>query len=607
MKYILRVRAITLGSVGSALCLASILWYGFRGFAPLVTVLLLLGCACLAAAAFRLSPAAPKVSGSESDSVWKAPGIGKRDFVIAGIMLLFLAPLYLINVHDFPRQMNTDEISIMSTERTLSSSPNVDIFAPSYYSDLPGFIFWFLGKIGVALGGVTLGHMRLVHAGSGILIIILSFFLLRLLALPRFAAVAGMAAIALCHSMFFISRLAMRDNTATLFEVITLLLLMYGWKQKNYGWTLLGGFMGGLTFYTYYPSRITLAIWLSFMVLLLVRNRFRGWRTSAKFVGTMLLGTIVIAAPLFIATARHTPTDPYASHQFLWQTYAQQQEKDYRGTATVAEAVKINIEHGLTAFNKPWTDQGMMYYHPGFGFLDMFTGIILWIGVAALLVGGVVARRITENELLALTGFLVIYLSLSFLLTRAPDYTRLLTVMPFLGYMVGRAAMGISEIGLPTRKLHRLHAAFPWIVTAVLILIIGAANLFIALDFYHQGNASGDGTGDTLRFMEKHDTENAQWTFVPGISTQYYSWGIPSYWQFWLEFGKGSSQPLQMASTADIQNNALTSLPAGAHGYLLTTGEVWQAYQSDFASHWKIDNIQWLDPAHNRVAVTYSD
>src|SRR4051812_22474145 len=51
-----------------------------------------------------------------------------RDIILAGVLLLVLAPLYLYNVHDFPRQVNSDEVAIMNAEAVLSASPNVDIY-----------------------------------------------------------------------------------------------------------------------------------------------------------------------------------------------------------------------------------------------------------------------------------------------------------------------------------------------------------------------------------------------------------------------------------------------------------------------------------------------
>ncbi len=532
----------------------------------------------------------------------------KTDCVVVGILLLMFAPLYLLNAHGFPRQMNTDEISIMSTAKVLATAPGVDIFAPSYYSDLPGFIFWGFGKLGMMLGGVTLGNMRSLHAASGVFIIVLCYLLLRLLALPRYAAFAGTCVVGLNHSLFMISRMAMRDNTALLFMLAALICLVLGWQRKNYGWTLLGGFICGLGFYTYYPGRITIFIWLAFLFLSTLssaRFRWAGWVQAGRLGAVAVIGLLLIATPLFIATSRHVPTDPYASQQFLWQAAAQKQEQQFRGTATVAQAIRMNMVHGLLVFNQPYSDQGMIYPHPGFGFVDKITGVLVWIGVAVVVFGSIARRRLSESDRLALIGFLMIWLSLALLLTRAPDYTRLLIVLPFVGYMVGRAVVGGAEVVRHLRKNKHKVDVSRWIVAAVVILVVAGANGMIVRDFQRSGDVSGDSVGDTLRFQEKHTAADTQWLLVASPSEGYYEWGIPDYWEYWFEFGVGESQTRQVMTPDEFIKGDVDMTTPGAIGYVMTTRAVWERTRDVFSVNRRILEVTPLDKAGNRLAVGY--
>ena len=91
------------------------------------------------------------------------------------------------------------------------------------------FIVW--GKLGNLIGGIDLFHMRLLHAVVGLLTIAACYALFRLL-LPRNWAFLGALLVGVNHSMFMISRLAMRENTAVLVLVVALILLLWGFRQQ---------------------------------------------------------------------------------------------------------------------------------------------------------------------------------------------------------------------------------------------------------------------------------------------------------------------------------------------------------------------------------------
>ena len=49
-------------------------------------------------------------------------------------------------------------------------------------------------------------------------------------------------------------------------------------------------------------------------------------------------------------------------------------------------------------------------------------------------------------ELLALTGFLVLYLAFALVITKAPNYTRLLVILPFVVYLAGTGLWWLADL-----------------------------------------------------------------------------------------------------------------------------------------------------------------
>ena len=81
------------------------------------------------------------------------------------------------------------------------------------------------------LGGIDLYHMRLLHALVGLLTIAACYALFRQL-LPRGWALFATASSRREPLVFMISRLAMRENTAVLVEVVAFALLLWGLRQR---------------------------------------------------------------------------------------------------------------------------------------------------------------------------------------------------------------------------------------------------------------------------------------------------------------------------------------------------------------------------------------
>ena len=137
------------------------------------------------------------------------------------------APLYLIALYRWPVQVGSDEIAIMQTAKQSATLPHLDPFGASFYLTRPAMLFIVWGKLGDLIGGIDLFHMRLLHALVGLLAVAACYVLFRLVLLPRGWAVFAAVLVGASHSLFMISRLAMREgrrldnNVSLLFRSIS--------------------------------------------------------------------------------------------------------------------------------------------------------------------------------------------------------------------------------------------------------------------------------------------------------------------------------------------------------------------------------------------------
>ena len=213
---------------------------------------------------------------------------------MAGVALFVVfAPLYLAHLYEWPVQVITDEPTVMGVSEEVSTADGVDPFGVSNYRIRPALLFLAWGHLGKWLGGIDLSHMRLLHALVGLLAIAASYALFRQL-LPRGWAMFASSLFGLNHAYLLISRLAMRENTAVLVEVVALALLLWGLRHGHLFATFLGGIVAGLGFYVYYPGRAAFVLWAVFLGLLALLHRRRfPLRRVAMFGAASLAGFVI--------------------------------------------------------------------------------------------------------------------------------------------------------------------------------------------------------------------------------------------------------------------------------------------------------------------------
>jgi hypothetical protein len=505
--------------LGIGLGFASIVVYAAAGYSRAVLLLWLAGLATLALY-FRARSAA-------------LPRVAALDVAVSVGLVAAFVPLYLIGVYSRPVQVNSDEVAIMTFAERHATEHGVDLFGLSTYLGHPKMLFVFLGKLGGLLGGVDLGNMRLVHGAFGLLAIAGAYVLLRQL-LPRWWAVFGVCILGLNHSLFMLSRMAMRENTVVLVEVIALALLVVGLRHDHAFLTFLGGIAAGLGFYVYFPARAIFVVWLLFLggLALWFRKAIPA-RRIARLGAIAAVGAVLTAGPVVVAGLQAPPEiNEQQRLALLVFPEAREIQQNWSFSASTTEGIKKNISYGLTAFNSDRSDNAFNYPNYGHGFVDPMTGLLLWIGAGVVLVG-LLRRRTEPWALLGLGGFVVVWLALAFLVNKAPNYPRMLITLPFVAYLVAVAARAIVEPLrarlAETKPLRGSAAAAGLAVLAV--GIVGAWNLSIAWDFVSLGRRTGDDIGSTGRYIDAHRGGGKRFYLAASDVYPYYQWGYPQIWQ----------------------------------------------------------------------------
>jgi Dolichyl-phosphate-mannose-protein mannosyltransferase len=459
------------------------------------------------------------------------PRIALRDLLASALPVIALAPLYLVALYRWPVQVGSDEVAIMWASRTYADgTPNVDILGPSEYLGRPTLLFAIWGNLGQLLGDIDLFHMRLLHALLGLLVVAASYALFRQL-LPRRWALFAAFVLGASHAFLVISRLAMRENTAVLVEVVALALLLWGLRRDHALATFAGGIVAGLGFYVYNPGRAVFPLWLVFLggLALFFRNRFP-LSQLLRMGAVAASGCVLTAGPILIGEQTAPPElsggDTAQGAQLLITSQGREVQRRWVFADTWQEGMRKNIGYGLTTFNSDVVDHSWIYVNHGHGFVDPLTGILIWIGAGVVAVA-LVRRRAGPGALLGLGGFVVLWLSFAFLINKAPNYTRLLITLPFVAYLV---AVAVRAIGERVQRRWGFRRAVA-IVAVGAAAFIGAWNVSIAWDYVQQGRRNGDDIGSTGRFIASvRDRHGQSFYLAANDAAPYYKWGTAGIW-----------------------------------------------------------------------------
>ncbi len=504
----------------------------------------------------------PELSSIPSDS---APF---NDVFIAASLILLLTPLYLWALHDYPMLINTDEMIFVEMARNLLDARGVNPFGVTYYYGFPAGSFMLIGHVCQLMGGITLYHARLVNALFGLGVVGAGYGFYRLF-WPRLEAFLAALLMGTNHALVGLSRMAIRDNLPLLLEVTALGVLFQGLRLRRRSWLAIGGAIAGLGVYNYYSARIILLVWFVFLtVYVWCEEAPRSWRRGWSLAWPTLLGFTIVAAPMIlnVMTTRTEQWD-YPEHQIVLFARGRQLTREWEWTPNTALALARNSWKGLTVFNNNIPDRGMIYLNAGHGFVDPLSGILLWIGVL------MVFRRRQKSmpDRLALSGFLFIWLSLSLLTTKNPEYSRMLVVLPFVIYLVFTGLQWTAN-------------AAPSPAWKKGVLVLGACamavwNVAIYADFGKLYNLGGDPGSSTVRYAEsRRALSNYHYYIVIDDAQPYIAFGKSS-WKGWIDLFIDPSQSVEMLDSTAFLNK--DPLPLMARPFtLFVNKKVWEASRS---------------------------
>ena len=527
------------------------------------------------------------------------PRISLGDVLAPIGLVLAFAPLYLLALFRWPVQVSGDEVALIDVSRANAHPPpEVDPFGVSLYLNRPTLLFIGWGKLGELIGGFDLYHMRLLHALFGLLTIAAVYVLMRQL-LPRGWAIFATCVFGVSHSFLMISRLAMRENTAVLVAVVAFALLLWGLRNNHPLATFWGGVVAGLGFYVYQSARATLPIWIAFLIVLgLLSRRAFPVRRLVVIGSIAVAGFVLMATPILVSESKipnfpgYSDYEPNRSSLMIYAD-ARLKQRDWVRARTIAEGYKKNVRWGLGTFNNKVSDESFIYSNAGHGFVDPLTGILLWIGVAVLGIR-VIRRRADEGVLLALSGFLILWLSFAFIVNKAPNYTRLLVTLPFVAYLVTEAVRWLAGRWRSVRGV-------PVLLTVTALVALASWNLTIAWDFIETGRRDGETIGSTGRYVSAHDDVAGKKFFL--ATSESGGWDFYSYGNVTSQFSR-----IQLfADKGDVgsivdpeQVERFVAEPPFA---LLMRRDLWLNNAVELADRYPSGRIRNVTPDGSRVAL----
>jgi len=504
----------------------------------------------------------------------------------------------------------------MSVARELIHAPHVDLFGISGYFGCPNAAFLVFGEIAHLMGGINLNNVRLVHALLGIACVVATYGLFRCLSANRRVAASAAIIMAANHSLIAYSRMAMWSDSALLLEILSLYFLARGFKASSRRDFFLAGVACGFAFYVYFPGRIAIALcFLSLAVLVLLRARPRPLKRVFGNAAVLFAGWLLAAAPVLIATAKNRGADTqYQREQLLIYPEGRAAAERWTGTPTPRAAWIANARFGLGTFNAHVVDHSWLYPNGGHGFVDTLTGILVWIGVIAC--GAMVLplrkrRRRERNAVapddldaavLALTGFAILYVTLALLVTKAPNYQRLLMILPFSSYL---AAAGLWYLArASTDLMSRFTSAersrlLGDCAVALVVFLIVVINISIFRDYTVAGRRNGHEVGSTGRMVAARRNESGHtWILAADKQHLYYFWGEPWWWQGWIGFFAGENQTVEVVPPDQLDAQWL---PHGAT--IFTSGATWAEFGGQFRSDHSVTSVKNVVPDGRLVAI----
>lgn len=465
--------------------------------------------------------------------------IGKKDLQAIFLILLLTIPAYFLFIYDIPFQMHSDEVLDFSLIKLVPQQFNP--FGVINYDGMPQLklkMFEFLVSF---IGPLTIFNLRIVGAILAVLVVVLAYLFFRLFSSIKTALIASLL-LGLNHTYIIFARSMHPKIPPLLLEIITLMLLVKMFKNRSYFLAFLSGLTAGLSFYLYYSSRTLIFLLFSSFLIILIFFREYGYFKLLKLFLTILLGFVIIIAPMLITTINFSnQQNSYIKKQLFIFPEGRKKAMEITGDNKEIEVLKTNIYQGLLVFNKNIPDQIRNYYNPKFAMVDPLTGILVWVGLLILFM----KKSRNEGETIIITSFLSLYFIFSFVISMAPNYARMIIILPFTSYL---AAVGLIAI------VQRFKQSKNFLISLVVVII--SINIAIFIDYALDGLIGGDSLGATTRYIDKrYNLRDYHFYVASDENYPYHPWGGHDYQ--WFNSLIAPAQTFQQIQPEDINSFAL--------------------------------------------------
>jgi hypothetical protein len=359
--------------------------------------------------------------------------LDQQDLYIMLALWCLALPLCVFLIDFVPFLITDDEPYTVIVTRTAMTSGIHNLFGPSGLEEYANLGFIIFGKIAEFLGGVTLGNLRVVDGFIGTFTVVSLYALYRTTWEKSYAAL-GALVVGFNHAFIAQSRMCFRGGIDVLIETIAYCVLIRASQINSSILAFSGGIIAGCGFYFYYPARCIMPLWIAtvlFSVLTWNRGAFAAQR---KLIAIALLSFTLTILPNLVGFAGIHSSWTLSQLLITKSGIAMQMERSQ--TTSASSAVLANAQKQLTCLNIPNYDIFGNYVNPHAAFCDPITGFLVWIGLLVT----IFRRKVDEKEqwlrILSVGSFSILMLAYAFVIGCAPNYPRLIMLLPFIGYLV---------------------------------------------------------------------------------------------------------------------------------------------------------------------------
>ncbi|MBI5295850.1 MAG: glycosyltransferase family 39 protein [Chloroflexi bacterium] len=332
--------------------------------------------------------------------------------------------------------------------------------------------------------GIDIWGWRMASVLPGVFTIVPLYLLARDAFNRRLAILAALAMLGLPFFLVF-SRLGYMISQPIFILTLTLYLLQHGLRKESALYLYLAGLAAGLGFYSYFASRSAIVIAIAYVFLLWL-TRQMDFRSTARTVGLLLFGVLLIAAP-YSAYAGAAPGSAESMQYRIFLSlfnsviyggtfYPMEELTRYAPLYTTGDIqLFYNPQIFLVLIVRGYILTFLNFHMPGLMWEDHYMAIPLagTVGAVFIFLGLLVALRNIRQarfQLVLLWGFIVVT-TLSALNTFPPRDSHMTALIPALALL---AAFGLEAAAtILTTLISGLERYQKALFAFLLILLIG--------------------------------------------------------------------------------------------------------------------------------------